>query len=166
MSHVKSVQAMSWTKRSATATFQRMVQERHRQIGENIVRIREARGWSQERLAHEAKVSSKTVSRLENGGSEGRGGTMRQIAGALGVTIGEILTTTQDAVPDDVEASTQLDRMEALLIELLERVENLEDAMPSGADGLEAELEDGGRPPSVRDDDSESDEPEDQAEGQ
>jgi transcriptional regulator with XRE-family HTH domain len=39
------------------------LEEHRRQIGARIAELREARGLSQEQLAHEAEVSVKTISR-------------------------------------------------------------------------------------------------------
>jgi len=106
---------MSWTKQAMTATFQAMVDERHRARGQEIVRLRDLKGWSQETLAHEAKTSVGTVSRLERGTVEARGGTLRNFATALGVPV-ESLTVTNLGDADQV---SQLDRIEAMLRELL-----------------------------------------------
>lgn len=154
---------MSWTKREAAATFQRMVEDRHKEIGLTVARLREAKGWSQETLAYESKLSVRTISRIENGKHEGRGGTLRAVAKALEVPLDAVMRYELEAYAEP----SQLDRIEALLVDLIDRVVRLEAAMPSGGDDLEAELESGdvGRPPARRDDDTEEDEPEDQAEG-
>jgi hypothetical protein len=59
----------------------------------------------------------------------------------------------------------QLDRIEALLADVVNRLARLEAATPTGAEELEAELGGAGRPPGQRDDDTEEAEPEGQAEG-
>lgn len=61
------------------------MEEYRREIGARIVRLRESRSLGQEDLAHEAGVSVKTISRLENGRHEGRQGTIRRVAQALDV---------------------------------------------------------------------------------
>lgn len=110
---------MSWTKRSAAATFQHMVAQRHRLIGEKIVALRESKGWSQETLANKAGTSVKTISRLENGGNEGRGGTMQKLAEALGVELAELLAAGAVPTEDAFAPLSQIDRVEAKLDALL-----------------------------------------------
>lgn len=112
---------MSWTSRQVAATFQRMVDDRHRETGRRIAQLREARGWSQEVLAHEAKVSTRTVSRMENGEHDTRGRTLRQVADALGVPVG-------DLVPDmgSPDSPSQLDRIELALATILARLDEMD----------------------------------------
>jgi len=63
-----------------------MLQDRYRRAGDEIRRLRLARGLSQEELAHRAGMSAKTVSRAEDGGGhEHRGSTYRRLAEALEV---------------------------------------------------------------------------------
>jgi transcriptional regulator with XRE-family HTH domain len=62
-------------------------------ISERLVAIRERRMWTQARLAEEAGVSPTTVSGIESGRiSRPRFGTLRKLAGALGVDSGELLS--------------------------------------------------------------------------
>src|SRR3712207_9373648 len=61
--------------------------------GRNLVIIRERRMWTQARLAEEAGVSPTTVSGIESGRiSRPHFGTLRKLAGALGVDPGELLS--------------------------------------------------------------------------
>ncbi len=55
-----------------------------------IRELREARGWSQEKLAAEAEVSFFTISRLENGHHRPNRSTAKAIANALGVHVEEL----------------------------------------------------------------------------
>lgn len=82
---------MGWTKRDFAETFQRMLEERYREVGTAIKRARLQQGLSQEALAHRAEVSAKTVSRVEQGRHETRGGTYRKLAEALGLDVSELL---------------------------------------------------------------------------
>lgn len=55
-------------------------------IGRNLLLIRRSRMWTQGRLAEESGVSPTTVSGIENGKiSRPHFGTLRKVAGALGV---------------------------------------------------------------------------------
>ena len=85
----------------------------------------------------------------------------------LGTTPDYILTGLAPDAPRIPEPN-QLDRIEALLADVVNRLARLEAATPTGAEDLEAELGSGGarRPPERRDDDTDEDGPEHQAEGQ
>ena len=61
-------------------------------VGRNLAALREGRMWTQVHLAEEAGVSPTTVSGIENGRiSRPHFGTMRKLAGALGVEPEELL---------------------------------------------------------------------------
>lgn len=53
--------------------------------GEAIRRFREALFLSQRDLAERAGVTQATISRLEHGLQDAQGGTIRKLAGALGI---------------------------------------------------------------------------------
>ena len=59
--------------------------------------IREAQGMSQRRLADLAGITQAALFRLETGETDPRLSTLRQIAKALGVTVGEIIGETKPA---------------------------------------------------------------------
>jgi transcriptional regulator with XRE-family HTH domain len=64
-----------------------------RAVGGRLAAIRERRMWTQARLAEEAGVSPTTVSGIESGRiSRPHFGTLRKLAGALGVDPGELLS--------------------------------------------------------------------------
>jgi transcriptional regulator with XRE-family HTH domain len=71
-------------------------------VSRNLVIIRERRMWTQARLADEAGVSPTTVSGIESGRiSRPHFGTLRKLAGALGVEPEELLS-----VPESEESET------------------------------------------------------------
>jgi transcriptional regulator with XRE-family HTH domain len=76
---------MGWTRRSAAVSVLMVLDEHRKEVGRKVVQLREGKAWSQEKLAHEAGVSTKTVSRLENGERETRRYILRKVADALGV---------------------------------------------------------------------------------
>lgn len=84
---------MGWSKQDFTATFQRMLRQRYEEIGREVERLRNNLGYSQEELAFRARVSVKTVSRIESPPKapkephEIRGSTYRKLAEVLGVTV-------------------------------------------------------------------------------
>ena len=90
-------------------------------VGARLAALRERRMWTQERLAAEAGVSPTTVSGIERGRiSRPHFGTLRKLAGALGVEPGQLLSGS------DSRAVSRL---------------SLDWAMSSGEDEFERELE-------------------------
>jgi transcriptional regulator with XRE-family HTH domain len=59
-------------------------------LGRAVRQLRSDRGMSQEALAHEAGVTSGTLSLIERGLSNPTWGTVKGIAAALGVTIADL----------------------------------------------------------------------------
>jgi transcriptional regulator with XRE-family HTH domain len=59
-------------------------------LGKAVRLLRQERGISQEALAYEAGVTSGTLSLIERGRSNPTWGTVKGIAAALGVDIGEL----------------------------------------------------------------------------
>jgi transcriptional regulator with XRE-family HTH domain len=90
-------------------------------VGARLTALRERRMWTQARLAVEAAVSPTTVSGIERGRiSRPHFGTLRKLAGALGVEPGQLLSGS------DSRAVSRL---------------SLDWAMSSGEDEFERELE-------------------------
>ena len=69
--------------------------------------LRKQRGWTQEQLAQCSGISVRTLQRLENG-EPAAGETLQSVAAALGVPVGELLSTPQDVhqTAPAVEAAT------------------------------------------------------------
>lgn len=59
-------------------------------VGEAIRQLRQKRGITQEDLAHEADVTTGTLSLIERGHANPTWGTVTGIAAALGVSMGEL----------------------------------------------------------------------------
>jgi transcriptional regulator with XRE-family HTH domain len=59
-------------------------------LGEAIRQLRQKRGMTQEDLAHEADITTGTLSLIERGLANPTWGTVRGIAAALGVSMGEL----------------------------------------------------------------------------
>jgi transcriptional regulator with XRE-family HTH domain len=58
------------------------------ELGKNLKRYREAKGWTQEQLAHEAGLVVATVNRVERGANESPTmTTLKALADALGVKV-------------------------------------------------------------------------------
>jgi transcriptional regulator with XRE-family HTH domain len=112
-----------------------MEEAQRRDAGARLKRLRKRKGLSAERLAHEAGVSSKTVSRLEKGETEDpHDETLQKLAQALNVTREEVWPR------DEPERSNGP-------IERLERIERMVGALvnellsPDAAADLERELD-------------------------
>ncbi len=63
-------------------------------LAKNVKALRTKAALSQEQLAEDAKLSLRTIQRIENGESEARGETLRQLAIALGVSPDELIEWT------------------------------------------------------------------------
>lgn len=121
--------------------------EHLRKVGQRIRELREAAGLSQEDLAHAAGLSTKTINRLENGRNEGSRATFDSIAKVLKVERADIIG--EPPAPLGLGGGnggpSQLDRIEAMLVEVLsllrEEPEIPEVGIP-GPDGLLRTLED------------------------
>jgi DNA-binding XRE family transcriptional regulator len=59
-------------------------------VGAAIRQLRDKRGVTQEDLAHDAGVTTGTLSLIERGKSNPAWGTVKSIAAALGVTVAEV----------------------------------------------------------------------------
>jgi len=102
-------------------------------IASNIRARREDAGLSQEALAREARVATRTVSRLENGETENpRRPELHRIAQALGTTIDGLMgiddepeSSVVDGEPTDEELDAELERRTSdpdLLLAFMARV--------------------------------------------
>lgn len=72
-------------------------------VGEEVKRLRQAKGWTQEQLAVYAGSSQPTVNLLEAGKRNPSAATLAKIAGALGVEVGDFFPKGQPPLPLDVE---------------------------------------------------------------
>lgn len=102
---VKSDQTLGWTRRSAAISVLLVLEEQRKRAGERVIKLREAKNWSQEDLASKAGLSTKTISRFENGRHEGRNDTIRKLARALRVN--EVDITGPPPPPLGLETQTQ-----------------------------------------------------------
>ena len=70
----------------------------NQELGENIRKVRELKGFSQQNLADEIKVDQKTVSRIEKGQLSPRFELLVAIANALSVKIHSLLDFNDNLV--------------------------------------------------------------------
>jgi len=89
------------------------------EIGEQIKRIRTAKGLSQKEVTMTAKLDKAQYSRIENGKTDPYFSTIDKIAGALGVQLGDLLA------PDDV--FKDVNSYDKSLIERIQLIDQLED---------------------------------------
>lgn len=124
MSLSTPVQSMGWTRRNVGVTVLLAMEEHRKQAGQRLAQLRDAKGWSQEDLSRETGLSVKTISRFENGRHDGRRDTIRRIVEAVGVSEADLVGQPPD--PLGLGEPSQLDRIEGVLTDLLERVEALQ----------------------------------------
>lgn len=67
---------------------------KNKQLGLRLKAIRKQKGFSQESLAEESKVSLKTIQRIENAQNDPTGDTIKRITTALKITPDELLDWT------------------------------------------------------------------------
>jgi transcriptional regulator with XRE-family HTH domain len=64
-------------------------------VGAAVKHLREQRGATQEAVAYEAGITTGTLSQLERGISNPSWGTLKAVAGALGVSMVELARLTE-----------------------------------------------------------------------
>ncbi len=69
-------------------------------IGHNIRRLREEKGWNQTELGFHADASASIVSLIENAKRNPSTATLAKIAGALGVEVVDLLPKAQPPPPE------------------------------------------------------------------
>lgn len=79
-----------------------MDEQQRAELAAKVKETRNARGWSQARLAQEAGVSENTVLKLEQGVRATQGTKVRQILDALGIApLAKVIDL--EGVPEDVQ---------------------------------------------------------------
>lgn len=82
-------------------------------IGQNVLRLRSKRRWSRENLAERARVTVQTIYNIETGRVFWpQSSTMRGLANALGVSIGELRAPTNEEVDNWQSQLTALEQQE------------------------------------------------------
>lgn len=131
---VKDVQALGWTRRSLPLSLLLSMPQPEERPGERVKRLRKSRSWSQEQLAHQAGVSTKTVARLEKQ-HQASFETIRKIADALKIDRSQL-------VEQEPGTTVQLDRIEQKLDELRGEIRSLAQIFrPLGAGATQADVD-------------------------
>lgn len=107
-------------------------------VGQNIQKLREQRSWTQEHLAAAAKVSPRTVQRIEDG-SPASADTLLGLAAALDVTIDDLRRTPEENARLEAAAAEELkhiqERYEIVPLDRIERASRLTPSL-GGSDAL------------------------------
>jgi transcriptional regulator with XRE-family HTH domain len=83
-------------------------------VGREIRRLREARGWSQAKLAGDTGMGVSGISQIETGARNPSAVTLWKIAGALGVEVGDLFPKAQSPLPfEDPAGRSPEERIEA-----------------------------------------------------
>ena len=69
------------------------------EVGQEIRRLREAKGWSQPKLAVEAGVAVSGGSQIENGKRNPNSSTLMKLAAALDVEVADLFPKAQSPLP-------------------------------------------------------------------
>jgi transcriptional regulator with XRE-family HTH domain len=69
-------------------------------VGREIRRLREARGWSQAKLAGDTGMGVSGISQIETGARNPSAVTLSKIAEALGVEVGDLFPLGQPRLPE------------------------------------------------------------------
>jgi transcriptional regulator with XRE-family HTH domain len=91
------------------------------EIGEQIKRIRTAKGLSQKEVTMTAKLDKAQYSRIENGKTDPSVSTVERIAQALGVTLSELF-----AKPDELKDVHSIDKSIMEKVALIEKLSDEE----------------------------------------
>ncbi len=88
-------------------------------VGQEVRRLREAKGWGQARLAVEAGVAVSGVSQIENGHRNPNSATLIKLARALDVDVADLFPKAQIPLPLDerARATGPLEVSEAYFVE-------------------------------------------------
>ena len=87
------------------------------EVGREVRRLREERGWGQAKLAVEAGMAVSGVSQIENGKRNPNSATLLKLARALGVEVADLFPKAQAPLPldDASEALSEEERIEQLV---------------------------------------------------
>ena len=100
-------------------------------VGKEIRRLREARGWSQAKLAGTSGMGTSGISQIETGARNPSAATLSKIADALGVEVRDLFPLGQAPLPN-FEVERREDRRATAArdaIEVLRRITNLYESL-------------------------------------
>lgn len=85
-------------------------------VGREIRRLREAKGWSQAKLAGDTGMGVSGISQIETGARNPSAVTLSKIAEALGVEVGDLFPKAQTPQPSPEDAAHSEEVQEALTV--------------------------------------------------
>ena len=106
------------------------------EVGREIRRLREARGWSQAKLAGDTGMGVSGISQIETGARNPSAVTLWKIAGALGVEVGDLFPKAQSPLPFEEAPRRSPEERIAASNSLAEVVEELSITHRSTLEGL------------------------------
>jgi transcriptional regulator with XRE-family HTH domain len=115
-------------------------------VGREIRRLREARGWSQAKLAGDTGMGVSGISQIETGARNPSAATLWKIAEALGVEVGDLFPKDQARLP--LEEGKLMERPEVQEW-LREQGHMTEEEFLTWAEALEFEIDDDGIPEGI-----------------
>lgn len=95
------------------------------ELGENVRKIRELKGFSQQNLADEIKVDQKTISRIEKGDLSPKFETLVAISKALSINISQLLAFNESLIFNNYNQYQQGGNYNAYINTEIEKVEEL-----------------------------------------
>ena len=97
----------------------------NQELGENIRKIRELKGFSQQNLADEINMDQKTISRIEKGDLSPKFETLVAIAKALSVNLSQLLSFNENMIFNNYNQYQQGGHFSAYNNTDVEKVEEL-----------------------------------------
>jgi transcriptional regulator with XRE-family HTH domain len=97
----------------------------NQELGENVRKIRELKGFSQQNLADEIKVDQKTISRIEKGDLSPKFETLVSISKALSIGLSQLLAFNESLIFNNYNQYQQGGNYNAYLNTEIEKVEEL-----------------------------------------
>lgn len=97
----------------------------NQELGENVRKIRELKGFSQQNLADEIKVDQKTISRIEKGDLSPKFETLVAISKALAVSLSQLLSFNENLIFNNYNQYQQGGNYNAYLNTEIDKVEEL-----------------------------------------
>jgi transcriptional regulator with XRE-family HTH domain len=99
---------------------------------EELTRIREDLGWSQQKLADESRVNKATINQIERGRRSPNVETLEKLAGAMGREIGDFFPKAQASLPlfeDAEDPHSALHALKPLLDYMKQRAKDYEEEL-------------------------------------
>lgn len=131
---------MGWTRRSVAFSVLAAVEAQQREIARRVAHLRDAKGWTNEKLAYESGLSVKTISRVVNARHEPRGDTVRALATVFDVSEADIRGPMPAPLGLGVSQADGDSELVDKIKLLVERVGTLEQVIADFGELLEARL--------------------------